>query len=1023
MIHTSLPFYAKTRIISMKFVRIFTKVLLSLLALIIILSGGIFCYLKYRLLTPEQLSELVTHEINRRANVEFRCEKIDLSYWNNWPFIEIVVKNGSFQIRDKSINTEAPFAGKFKEISGSIQLLKLWKEHVISIDNILIKNPELVFNTQEQMPELTDKKREKLASKLLFEIDRLQISQGNIKVKIPHREQVYTCKNTDILIKGKLEKDFSDILLSVSSPMVQGTNLPLDPISFDLFCRVKLDKEHTSVELSDAHFKINDFPFNLEGKIMNLNKRQVPFIDLQFDLGASSLKDLIAFIPSDYLPKKENYQVEGTTILKGTIYGAIKRDSLPDLHIQGSLEQGKFHWTELKEDLENIQLNWEMKYSSSCADSCFLKLNHLLVKGMQSEINLKGTVMNFTRDPYIEACIKGNLNFDYIGKKVLTDKKITLAGMMMVDARLGCAINELRKKNYHLIKGAGKLKIQNVVFDHLGKEVHFFIPDVSLDFGYTKNNSDFIKQTEVFSGVAMIDTLCLSYKKKLFVNLSDLRLRSNTANSLRKDKVSPITTHWNCKLLDARWNNSSAWTSIQNLELHIGIKPIGNNLLQGEGGLMFKADKLKFLNPYKQQAFIFDKIQLMSEIRPVEEKQKTSEKHNLKGVLEFDQSQMYIPQFPMLTCINHAYLGFQNHQLTLNRLHVQAGKSDCLLSGSLSMVDTKKKKVGTPQIEGSLRILSANIDYDELERTLSYGISSEKLQNSKTIPFGDLNNLENQLQKQKPIKLKQHPIYISENIALELQFDLDHMNYRNVDLQHVQGSAFVRNRALQTHLTTRTNLGKAELDLLYSSSHKDKVTTCFDLKLNDFLVAQVHEVIPTVKTIFPLIETMDGLVNCRLTAVGPVDNRMLPLLGETDAICSVDGRNLILMDNGTFKEIARRFRFKNKKKNEIDELSANLILHKKRIEVLPFVLRWDRYKAIVGGEHSIDLTYNYHMDLLDSPIPIDFGVNLSGKEGQFKYKLRKCKYKDLFKDGGIQYNQEVEKRLNRIRQAIMHQMQ
>ena len=181
--------------------------------------------------------------------------------------------------------------------------------------------------------------------------------------------------------------------------------------------------------------------------------------------------------------------------------------------------------------------------------------------------------------------------------------------------------------------------------------------------------------------------------------------------------------------------------------------------------------------------------------------------------------------------------------------------------------------------------------------------------------------------------------------------------------------------------------------------------------------------IPTVKTIFPLIETMDGLVNCRLTAVGPVDNRMLPLLGNTDAICSVDGRNLILIDNGTFKEIARRFRFKNKEKHEIDKLSANLILHKKKIEVLPFVLQWDRYKAIVGGEHSIDLTYNYHMDLLDSPIPIDFGIDLNGKKGQFKYKLRKCKYKDLFKDGGIQYDEEVEKRLNRIRQVIIHQMQ
>lgn len=59
----------------MKFVRIIIKVFLSLLVLLVILSGGIFCYLKYRLLTPERLSELVAREINRRANVEFYCEK------------------------------------------------------------------------------------------------------------------------------------------------------------------------------------------------------------------------------------------------------------------------------------------------------------------------------------------------------------------------------------------------------------------------------------------------------------------------------------------------------------------------------------------------------------------------------------------------------------------------------------------------------------------------------------------------------------------------------------------------------------------------------------------------------------------------------------------------------------------------------------------------------------------------------------------------------------------------------------
>lgn len=38
------------------------------------------------------------------------------------------------------------------------------------------------------------------------------------------------------------------------------------------------------------------------------------------------------------------------------------------------------------------------------------------------------------------------------------DKKITLAGMMMVDARLGCAVNELRKK---IIINKGSRKIKN----------------------------------------------------------------------------------------------------------------------------------------------------------------------------------------------------------------------------------------------------------------------------------------------------------------------------------------------------------------------------------------------------------------------------------------------------------------------------------------------------------------------------------------------------------------------------------
>lgn len=1006
----------------MKYVRIIIGVLLSVLILIVLVSGGIFLYLKYSLLTPERLSELVTREINERTNIEFNCEKVELGYWDSWPVVEIVVKGASFRVQDKNINASAPISGKFDRLSGSIQLLKLWKEHVVSIDGILLENPELHLNAQEKIPEVAPMKHRTTRSQLLFEIDRFQIEKGNVEIVFPQKNLVYGFQDIDVEVEGNLGTNLSDISLSVSTPQIRATGLT--PVSLELACKGEVDTNHSGFRLSDAYFKIDEFPFTLKGEVMNLKKGQEPFVDLQFDLAASSIEDLLAFIPSEYLPIKDTYQVEGITSLKGKVCGPVKKQVLPDIYIQGSLEHGKFRWKELKEDLRDIQLEVEMNYTSAEPDSCYLKLNRLFMKGMQSEIDMQGVVTNLLQNPFIEAQFKGNLDFDYIGKKVLKDKNVKLAGTMKADARIGCSVDDLKKKNYHLIKGAGQLEVKNVVFDHTEKKIHFYIPGVSMSFGYAKNSSDFIKQDEVFSGVAAIDTLYLSYQDKLFVNLAGLDLRSNTAIPTKKEDAAPLTTHWNCKMLEARWDDSSVWASVQDMELHAGVKPVGRNLLLGESGLMFKAGKLKYMNPFKQQAVILDKVQLISEVRPTAEVQAVGGKYFVKGVLEFDRSQMYIPQFPMLTYVNHAYLSFQNNQLTLNRLQVKAGKSDCMLSGSLSLVTGKERKSGTSPVEGFLRILSANIDYDELEKTLSYGMSSDKLKDTKMMQFGDLNNLENRLRVQQPVNLKeQHPVYISKDISLELQLDLDHMNYRNVDLQHVQGSVFLKNQTLKAKLTTRTNLGKADLDLLYNSQKKEDVTACFDLKLKDFLVAQVHEVIPTVKTIFPLIGSMDGLVNCRLTAVGKLDNQMIPVLGATDAICSLDGHNLILMDNGTFQEIAHRFRFKNKEKNEISKLAANLILHKNQIEVLPFVLQWDRYKAIVGGEHSTDFTFNYHVDLVDSPIPIDFGLNLTGKEGQFKYKLRKCKYKELFKDGGTKYNQQVDVRLNRARQEIINRMQ
>ena len=106
--------------------------------------------------------------------------------------------------------------------------------------------------------------------------------------------------------------------------------------------------------------------------------------------------------------------------------------------------------------------------------------------------------------------------------------------------------------------------------------------------------------------------------------------------------------------------------------------------------------------------------------------------------------------------------------------------------------------------------------------------------------------------------------------------------------------------------------------------------------------------------------------------------------------------DLVLMDGETFAEISKMLMFKNKKRNMIDSISVDLMVKDGTIEIFPFLVEIDRYKAAVGGQHNIDMTFKYHISILKSPLPFRAGVDISGNLDKMKFRITKAKYKDLF---------------------------
>lgn len=122
-------------------------------------------------------------------------------------------------------------------------------------------------------------------------------------------------------------------------------------------------------------------------------------------------------------------------------------------------------------------------------------------------------------------------------------------------------------------------------------------------------------------------------------------------------------------------------------------------------------------------------------------------------------------------------------------------------------------------------------------------------------------------------------------------------------------------------------------------------------------------------------------------------NVMLP---TTNAVLDIDGKNLVLLDSETFRQIAKLLRFKNKERNLIDSLAVQAAVYDSQLDVYPFILKMDRYKLGVTGWNDFETNYQYHISVLDSPIFFKFGINLSGNllKDEMKFRLGKAKVKE-----------------------------
>ena len=1030
--------------------KIILTIVLVLLGIVFLLPIIAFGVLRWAVLAPEKLTPLVTQEANAYLNdARLECDEVELTYFETYPYFGVKLING--RIINETDSLPCDTLVSFKRTIVAINPTYIFNSKRIAVELFFIDTPrfygyiapdgkanwDIVQSTDTTTQDTTQ--QQPLPP---IDLKKVRIKSGRL-VYDDRQQDLYTEVNGFYLnLKGSFANQDSEngVRLETGS-----SSILFDSPAYTLSNHLRMDfKSELSwtymmreITLKDAELRVNDLPFKASGSIKRREAGQPSLVDLGFNLNILDLNEILHFIPEQYLKNRDKMAATGSILLEGKIRGEVGDSVVPSLDLCCKIDNGSYHVEGVQQGIDSLRMDVDLAFNGPCPDSSFVKVEELVVKGRNISLDVKGSAYNLFDNPAIRSKIKGNVNLTQLAKDFLNPDTIILEGEMSADLTTAFTVNDLLDSNMSKVEANGALNIERFKATSPVFGLDAYIAGLSLKAGSAKKESRYMQTDELLASNLQIDTLNIQYKENINSRISHLELRVNTARNIDTTAVIPVTTWMTIGQLRSKLPDST-WLVLKNTTLDGGIKASANNKRIPKAGFRLRMDTLKYFMVAARTGAVLSNSQFTLEALPYRDAVKqrleqsarnrrraairqasargqrdttavadTSATSRLlrrweaRGKINFDKLRLFSRYFPIPMYMEGTNVEYNTNRITLKDARLHLGKSDLRLNGQLSQLRAAALRGGT--LKGKLTVQSDLIDCNQLLLAMNRGArfaeADEKAPasfNTDSITALEYQNMEIGAQDTLRTDTTTQLMIIPKFLDLSLRTDAKRIQFKDLELENVVGEVVVRDQVLNlSELRMNSNIGDGSLTMVYSTPDEAHASMGLELGLNKILVNKLIDLFPSMDTLVPMLRSFEGVVDCQITATCQTDSTMSVLLPTLNASCFMRGKDMVLLDGETFAEISKTLMFKNKKRNLIDSIAVDLAIKDSKIEVFPFLVEMDRYKVAVGGTHNMDMTFDYHLSVLKSPVPFKLGIDITGNLDDFKFKIVRCKYKDF----------------------------
>lgn len=353
--------------------------------------------------------------------------------------------------------------------------------------------------------------------------------------------------------------------------------------------------------------------------------------------------------------------------------------------------------------------------------------------------------------------------------------------------------------------------------------------------------------------------------------------------------------------------------------------------------------------------------------------------------LKFDlqNATAHTPTIPVEIAVPQIRFSYSNRDFAIDTSRIVLGKSDFNLSGDIRNFGKWTQHKDT--LVGVLNFTSSNTDVDELLSLLPQSQEDTLVANEQT---------ESDRQAE-PDSSQAKPFIVPKTVNLTLNTRIANAHALDQDLKNLGGSLVMRNGEVYLdQMGFVCEAAKLQLSAIYKTPRTDHIYVGLDYHMVDVDIQQLISMIPQIDTLVPMLNSFRGKAQFHLAAETYVNERYQLKPSTIRGACSIEGKDLVLLDNETFSKIAKVLMFSKKTENKIDSLSAQITLYKDEITVYPFCVSMDNYLVALGGNHYLDMNFNYHADLLK---PLYIGVDVKGNLDDLKIAPATCIYAQDFR--------------------------